>query len=340
VAEPISREKAEKRIFEKHGNKLELLEYTNAGSKSFFHCNICGNYWYTTAESVWSGKGCRVCAARALGKKQSLKIDYVKNYIESFGCKLCSVEYKNSNEKLNIIFECGHEGKMCFSDFREGKRCRMCGYKRGGEKNRLTEEEIKKRLLSKGLTFIRFPDGYINIDSKIIYECNRGHVETRSLHNIINSKGCIACTNSHVSIIQKGELGNNWKGGLSKIRRYLRRRMDEWKKESANQCNYLCVIEKTNFDTIHHLYGFNLLLQKAFECTNIPIKPNVGDYKKDELDKLVDKISELHNNLLGVCLTTKSHRFFHKLYGQGNNTPEQFYEFKQRIESGELVLPE
>lgn len=54
---------------------------------------------------------------------------------------------------------------------------------------------------------------------------------------------------------------------------------------------------------------------------------------------LSEKIIEIHfRHPLGVCLKENVHQLFHQIYGQTNNTPEQFYEFVDRINSGDIQI--
>jgi len=60
------------------------------------------------------------------------------------------------------------------------------------------------------------------------------------------------------------------------------------------------------------------------------VKPRVEDFTREELKKLSDECLEIHYRYsLGVCLTDEIHNLFHAIYGYGDNTPEQFEEFKR-----------
>lgn len=59
---------------------------------------------------------------------------------------------------------------------------------------------------------------------------------------------------------------------------------------------------------------------------------------KEDLELFISKVKEKHNLLLGVCLRKDVHNLFHKIYKRTNSTPEQFYEFKQKIKSGEIKI--
>jgi hypothetical protein len=57
---------------------------------------------------------------------------------------------------------------------------------------------------------------------------------------------------------------------------------------------------------VHHIEGMNIALEKALDYSNV------------------------------ITLHEDVHKLFHDLYGRGDNTKNQFEEFRQRINSGEL----
>ena len=337
----VNREEAERRIFEVHGDNIKLLTYKNSNTKSEVYCKVCDYYWNVVAGLLWREKhGCPICGKKKSIAKRRHTLEYIKNYIEKEGCQLLSDQYNNGKTKLKVLFECGHEGSISFEHFREGKRCLECKKQALGNLVRNSKEEIIQRLRDRKLAFIEFPNGYVNSDSFVTYKCELGHIDTRRISRMSATSDCKICAEIRWRLSQKGDKGYNWKGGTTPIRLYLRKTMAEWKQKSAESCNFLCVIENKKFDAIHHLYSFNSLMDEIFQEYNISIKPNLGDYTKEELIMLEQKLAEKHNLLLGVCLTKKVHDIFHNLYGHGNNTPAQFEEFRQRIQSGDIIIPE
>lgn len=338
-----SREEAEKRIFQTHGDKIEILEYSHSHGYSLFHCNVCNNEWNALTYSVWGGNGCPKCKLDKLSKRFAFSIDYVKDYIESRGCILNSTEYKNDSQKLNITFECGHTGNMSFECFQRGQRCAICGRKRCNLLLRLPEEELNKRLSEKKLTIIEFPDGYVNRNSLVTCKCELGHIETRPLATVLVSSGCTACTLIRASINQSGEKGSNWQGGKSSLTSFLSKSIKQWKKDSIANSNYCCVLcgEGHRFNDVHHLYNFYNIVTDALDMLGLNRRKSVGEYTEEELSIITDKILELHYSYpYGVALCRYHHKDFHHYYGIHNNTPEQFYEYRDRIMFGDLASPQ
>lgn len=127
------------------------------------------------------------------------------------------------------------------------------------------------------------------------------------------------------------------KGEFTNISEFLRKKIYRWKQESLKNCNYKCVITGEKIKVIHHLYGFIFIVKETFEQLNIHIKEDVCDYTEEELQKIEKKCLELHYKYgLGVCLCKDVHDLFHKEYGYGYNTPEQFQEFTQRWNNKEF----
>lgn len=335
----MSLEKVKDKLYKKHNNKIEISNYIKVGAKATFKCNICDHQWKTTVDSVINlGTGCPQCYKENKGDDRKYTYEFVKSYIESKGYQLLSLSYNGCFEKLLIKCPCGNEFPMAFSVFKAGHRCPVCQQIKNNLRQRPVEK-IFEILKENNLVFIEFPNKYIDGKSEITYKCKHNHITTKTVKNFMISPSCQECVNIYTSIRQRGEKANNWKGGTTKLNANLKPLMKEWKIASIRNCNYKCIITGDSFDDVHHLYGFNLILDEAIKNLGFNNKNILGDCNNEELILIINEVKELHNKYpLGVCLSRKIHTLFHSIYGFKNNTPEQFYEFKAKIESGEIKL--
>lgn len=144
------------------------------------------------------------------------------------------------------------------------------------------------------------------------------------------------CMGKHKTILNRGENNPNWRNGSSekfnKLYSFLRNStIDKWRNDSIADCNSKCIVTGKDFECVHHIYGHNKIVSETLEYLNLDLK-DLCEYTYVELIELKEKCLELHYKYgLGVCLTIEIHELFHKTYGYGNNTPEQFYEFLDNI---------
>lgn len=123
--------------------------------------------------------------------------------------------------------------------------------------------------------------------------------------------------------------------GYYTLTNYIRMNITDWKKQSMKNCNYKCVLTGENFDDIHHLYSFNLMLKEAIDSTGISDKESLDDYSEEELKNILEIFKDIQSkHPLGVCLSRKVHTLFHKIYGYGDNTEEQWNEFQNNYKNG------
>ena len=131
----------------------------------------------------------------------------------------------------------------------------------------------------------------------------------------------------------------SWKGGITPITTYLRDLCDEWFTLCKVQANYTCQLtgKKGGELHTHHLYSFSNIVKDGHILHDIEIKNTINDYTDEELIILKEYVLSKHNNNTnGVVLCKEVHILFHKIYGKGENTPEQFEEFKERYLAGEF----
>ena len=132
-----------------------------------------------------------------------------------------------------------------------------------------------------------------------------------------------------------GENSGNYKGGITPISEYLRHLpiVKQWLDDCKKQANYTCELTgKVGGElNTHHLKAFNIIVLEAHKLNNIEIHEIVGEYTQEELNKLEEYVVRYHqDNSNAVVLCKEMHDLFHSIYGYGNNTKEQYIEFKER----------
>jgi len=330
-----SLEDVEKKLFLKHGDKVKLISRSKSTEKSEFVCN-CGHTWVAVLSSVIKGNACPECRKQnmyqGMREKFAFAHEQIEQKIKDLGCELISGEYINAHSTLEVKCTCGAIYKTNWNTFNSGGRCSNCGREKANKSMRLTEEEAIQKVNSTGLVFVGFDGEYFDSRTKALAKCELGHITKQAINDFNSRPYCQVCNKQEKIKLISGSNSAYWQGGVTAISEYLKKQITPWKKDSMENCNHKCIITGKRFGAIHHLYSYNLILKDAFKEIDIPIKLFVSDYSGEELELLSKKVLEIHYRYpLGICLTKEIHSKFHSIYGSGNNTPEQWEEFKKSL---------
>ncbi|MEH7116028.1 hypothetical protein V7128_01215 [Neobacillus vireti] len=299
-------------------------------SRTKFEVKCDKNHIYDTCWMyLRTGSKCTYCS----GTKVSIEI--IKEFINenNLDYKLISDTYLGSGEKLELICSYGHPFKISWDNLKQGKGCGSCRYRKISESLQMSEIEYVTHVNDDGYLFNRWLEEYHGVTTKCELICPNGHY-WETCHDYFKSGArCKYCHFEH----NIGENHPRWKGGISSVQTFLRDKLYDWKKETIQKYNSKCDITGLPFDDIHHLYGFNLIIEEAFKITKLPIHQTIKDYTRDELECLTITTVKLHDKYgLGVCLIKEVHNLFHSIYNFGDNIPEQYYEFKQNYLNNNL----
>ena len=290
--------KKAKKLFKDNGCKLLEEEYINSRTKMKYICT-CNREAEICLSHFRGGKRCKKCMGEKSSIRQRKTMKEVKKIFKDGGCCLLETVYKNNKTKMWFICSCDRLAQICLSHFQNGVRCKECGIERNSEKLRYTIEEVKEIFKKGGCELLETV--YKNARTKMKYLCECDRTAEISLCNFMKGKRCMKCSIEKRS----GKNASNYNFNKTDEEREIERHYheyDQWRKDVYKRDNYSCVIcgdDKGGNLVAHHLEGYT---------------PN------RELRTVVSN---------GVTMDEDCYKLFHKLYGYGNNTAAQFYEFQE-----------
>lgn len=308
-------------IVNKTSPTIQILsnEYKNAHTKLSCRCKVCGYEFKAVYNNLRTGTKCAKCNNTA-----KMSFSEVKNFVfeNHPTIEIISKEYNGIRGELYCRCKIDNlEWKTTFHSLKTMHGCPRCD---GREKMTIEVARIKLSKISPNIQILT--NNYQNNTQKLKCKCkiceNIWETSWQCLYNL--STGCPSCSAKRNS----GKDSYLWKGGISPLTHYLRGSITQWKEDSKKACGYKCAVSGEKFDDVHHLYGFNLIVQEALLMENLPIYEKIGDYTESELSRLNEKTIALHSQYgLGICLKREIHDQFHIQFKKGDNTPEQFEEF-------------
>jgi ribosomal protein S27E len=165
---------------------LLSTEYKNSHTKLSVRCPE-GHEYEVTWNSFKKGRRCPICNKINKGIKLRFSYDYVKEYIELFGYKFLSEEYKNSRVKLKLKCPNGHVYNTRFDTFKSGGRCKKCL----NERRKLVYEDVKEYIESFGYTLLSTE--YKTAKSYLKVKCPNGHEYKVKYNNFKQGQRCLQC---------------------------------------------------------------------------------------------------------------------------------------------------
>lgn len=227
---------------------------------------------------------------------ERLTIEYVREQFEKGGCVLLSETYVNARTPLKYECGCGTITKARYDNFRQGKRCENCRQRKSAEKRRHSYSFIKKAFEDGGC--ILLSTKYINGKTPLRYICECGEESKIAYSSFKIGCRCEQCRVRKIS----GENSPHYKPHLTEEHRKIGRndeKLREWRKKVFERDDYTCY--KCNVRggelNAHHLNAYNVFPELRYTVSN------------------------------GVTLCQPCHISFHKDYGFGYNTVEQFAEW-------------
>ncbi len=156
----------------------KIDDYKNPKSRLIIKCWECEQLFNSSFYNFKNNKKtqCNKCAHKNAGIKERLKIEDIREYVESKNCKLLSEEYIANNSDLKFQCSCGNEFECTYANFKYSYKtqCNECGSKLRNKDKRITFDQVKNFIRIES-DCILLSEEYIDINSKMKFQCICGN---------------------------------------------------------------------------------------------------------------------------------------------------------------------
>jgi very-short-patch-repair endonuclease len=192
-------------------------------------CLICTHEWNILFSNFLSGHGCPKCAIRLNKEKSSFTLYNCYELAKERGIECLSNEYQSARKLLRWkCLKCKQEWEASYDSIKRGSCCPFCYNKKRGSSQRLTHEDIKKRIEESNLELKDEISKYKNTRTKLCVKCERGHIFKTTLDQIKRrGSTCIDCFREIAMIYsEKGKMCIVGKNEYYKFTPYLKQLLD------------------------------------------------------------------------------------------------------------------
>lgn len=275
--------------------KLLSTTYINNEEPLLVQCQ-CGEVFERTYASIRRSKlMCKECQKKVV-RNQKYTLEDIKKIIAEHGCEYVSGEYVNSYSKLLVKCSCGEIFEKPMRKFNEGQtQCPKCGMKKR------KYPKMKKPLKEK---------------PKVKVEVQEKQKET---------------PRQKKKVIKEKKPKKRKPDRHAEIGEIIREDLEPWKTKIKRKYGRKCPISGESGDNVvvHHLVSLNTIFKE--ECKKHNIKCYMSDVvnydERPECAKLIKYVVQRHDMNMGVLVSKDIHKLFHKEYGYGGNTKQQFDDF-------------
>lgn len=125
-------------------------------------------------------------------KTRKIRFDTIKDFVKSFNYEILSKNYGNPKTKLQFKCPEKHTFRMCYSDFKQGKRCPVCVIENKKDLKKFTIDKIQDLFSREGYDLQSTE--YTSSQDTLETICPEGHEVSISLYEFkkgIRCKDCI-----------------------------------------------------------------------------------------------------------------------------------------------------
>jgi hypothetical protein len=195
------------------GGECLSTKYVNKNTKLKWRCTE-GHVWMARPQNIKPGGWCPQCV-----RKPKHTIEALQMLAKSLGGRCLSLKYLGYRIKLKWQCGEGHLWQATPFSLLQGRWCYKCGVKMAAEKRKNDIGIYKKlaeirdgRLLS---------DEYINKNTKLKWQCKKGHEWMAIPHNIKNGSWCPYCAGKIKQTIEEMQMLAKQRGGKCLSLKYV-----------------------------------------------------------------------------------------------------------------------